>query len=186
MKHPKLVHIPIGMDYHSRLWGVHEEASKQDISIEQLRMRSRPFHERRAKCYSTFHFELGRGDRQEAYDSVPKDLVYYEPTKVTRDESHKHQLEYAFVLSPYGGGPDCHRTWEALCLGCISIVKSSGLDPLFENLPVLLVKQWSDVTQELLDSTIQSFKSKTFQYEKLELQYWAKMMRSEKSLQEFF
>jgi hypothetical protein len=36
------------------------------------------------------------------------------------------KINYAFVASPYGGGPDCHRTWEALILGCIPIVKSSG------------------------------------------------------------
>jgi hypothetical protein len=126
--------------------------------------------------------ELGRGDRKEAYDSIPNTVVFYEPVKVARTESHSHQIEYAFVISHsgYNSAPDCHRTWEALCLGCIPIVKSSGLDPLFEDLPVLLVKQWSDITQELLDSTILSFKSKTFQYEKLELHYWTTLMRSQK------
>jgi len=97
---------------------------------------------------------------------------------VSRTESWQRQLDYAFVLSPYGVGPDCHRTWEALTLGCIPIIKSCGLDPLFENLPVLLVKKWSDVTQELLDATIESFKTKTFQYEKLQLEYWLKLMKS--------
>ena len=35
------------------------------------------------------------------------------------------QKDFAFVLCPHGGGLDCHRNWEALCLGCIPIVKTS-------------------------------------------------------------
>jgi len=177
--HPKLMRIPIGMDYHSNQHLLEIESPiDQDLRLQQLRNTGKPFYERLPRCYTTFHFVLERGDRQEAYDNVPKNLVFYEPTKVSRTESWQRQLDYAFVLSPYGVGPDCHRTWEALTLGCIPIIKSCGLDPLFENLPVLLVKKWSDVTQELLDATIESFKTKTFQYEKLQLEYWLKLMKS--------
>lgn len=176
--HPKLFHLPIGMDYHTlgerhfEPWGAQASPADQDAAIQALSADARPFYEREHKCYSTFHFHLGRGDRREAYTSVPTELVYYEPSPVLRAESHQRQTDYAFVMSPYGGGPDCHRTWEALALGCIPIIKSSGLDPLFEDLPVLVVKKWSDVTQELLDNTIEEFKTKTFKYEKLTLAYW--------------
>ena len=44
-------------------------------------------------------------------------------------------------------------------LGCIVVVKSSTLDPLYEGLPVVIVKHWSDVTQELLDSSLAKFSS---------------------------
>jgi hypothetical protein len=166
------------MDYHTlgerdyEPWGKAASPADQDAAIQLLAANARPFYERERKGYSTFHFYLDRGDRREAYHFLPKDLVYYEPKPVLRQESHQKQTQYAFVISPYGGGPDCHRTWEALALGCIPIIKSSALDPLFEGLPVLLVKQWSDVTQELLDRTIEEYKTKTFQYEKLTLAYW--------------
>jgi hypothetical protein len=77
-------------------------------------------------------------------------------------------LKYKYVISPHGNGLDCHRTWEALVLGCIPILKTSPLDPLFEGLPVLIVKEWSDITQELLDT----FKGNNSQIQKLELSYW--------------
>jgi hypothetical protein len=178
-KHPKVVHLPIGMDYHTMSvsdsgWGKKQSPLNQEKDIINLSKGALPFYERERKCYTTFHFALHRGDRKEAYDSVPKELVYYEPQQVTRSESHRKQIQYSFVLSPFGGGPDCHRTWEALVLGCIPIIHSSNMDSLFEGLPVLLVKKWSDVTQELLDNTIQDFKTKTFQYEKLTLGYWRK------------
>ena len=37
---------------------------------------------------------------------------------------------------------------------------------------VLIVYNWSDVNQELLDKTIEEFKTRTFDYEKLSLKYW--------------
>ena len=73
-------------------------------------------------------------------------------------------------------GLDCHRTWEALFLGCIPIVKTSPIDSLFEDLPVLIVKDWSDVTPKLLENTMKEFKKKekngAFDYKKLTLKYW--------------
>ena len=47
-------------------------------------------------------------------------------------------------------------------------MKSSPLDPLFEGLPVLIVKEWSDITQELLDN----FQGNNSQIQKLEFSYW--------------
>jgi len=175
LQHPKVIHLPIGLDYHTMAagassWGPQQSPQEQEAAIKALE--KTPFYDRLHKCYANFHFTIGRGDRREAYDSLPKELVDYEPVSKTRIETHKEQLKYAFVVSPFGGGPDCHRTWEALVLGCIPIIKSSGLDPLFEDLPVLLVKQWSDVTQELLDTTLANFKTRTFAYEKLTLDYW--------------
>jgi hypothetical protein len=43
---------------------------------------------------------------------------------------------------------------------------------MFENLPVLIVDNWSEVNNELLLKTIAEFKQRTFNYEKLCLKYW--------------
>ena len=53
--------------------------------------------------------------------------------------------KYTFVVSPFGHGFDCIRTFEALCLGCIVIMKKSFLDIIYQDLPVLLVDEWSDI-----------------------------------------
>jgi hypothetical protein len=52
------------------------------------------------------------------------------------------------------------------------------LDPLFEGLPVWIVHDWSEVTQEGMDAVIRSFKEQTFQLEKLELRYWQNLLRT--------
>jgi hypothetical protein len=86
--------------------------------------------------------------------------------------------EYTFVLSPFGNGLDCHRTWEALLCGCIPIVRTNVFNELFEGLPVLIVENWKDITLSLLQNTVIDFKVKhkqnEFQYEKLKLSYYTK------------
>jgi hypothetical protein len=67
---------------------------------------------------------------------------------------------------------DCHRTWEALCLGCIPIVCAPNFTNLFLDLPVLIVNDWSEINEILLKKTVDEFKQQNFNYEKLTLEYW--------------
>lgn len=196
--HPKLTRIPIGLDYHTltptrkqmftwsqpekHSWGVKTDPLNQEQKLLQLQSGSAPFWERTVQAYSNFHFLMhtryAKTDRAECLNTVPKDLVYYEPVRCIRELCWKRMTMHAFVLSPHGNGLDCHRTWEALCLGCIPIVKTSGLDPLFEGLPVWIVSAWSDVTRENMVSKINEFKTKEFQTEKLDLHFWRRIVGS--------
>jgi hypothetical protein len=169
MTHDKIVSLPIGLDYHSMTTD-YNSSIKQEYNIKEIIQI--PLYKRKPMIYSNMHFNLHRGDRQEAYDKINKNIIYYELTQVDRYESFKKQIEYAFVLSPYGMGPDCHRTWEALVLGCIPIIHSSNMDPLFNDLPVLLVNDWADLTLELLKQTLQKFSTTTFNKEKFTLKYY--------------
>lgn len=188
-KHSKVERIPIGIDYHSLrpsskakyAWSVPEQTSwgLKKMAIEQERqlmsIKNSSSHEE-LKAYANFQFLMwtryGKIDRKDAIEQVPKELVFYEPAKTTRDVCWKNMGQCAFVLSPHGNGLDCHRTWEALCLGCIPIVKTSGLDPLFVDLPVWIVQSWSDVTEESMRLKLAEFMSRPFAFEKLTLGYW--------------
>jgi hypothetical protein len=188
LSHPKITNMPIGLDYHTifnnkdHSWGKNQTPVDQEKEILELYKNSKQFYERQVRIYSTFHFALSRGDRQEAFNEIPKDLIDYEANQVDRMTTHKKQLEYAFVASPFGRGLDCHRTWEAIALGCIPIIKSSGMDPLFEGLPVLVVKKWSDVTQELLEETVKRFREESVKFSldnsKMHLKYWVDKFES--------
>jgi hypothetical protein len=85
---------------------------------------------------------------------------------------------HKFVLSPMGNGIDCFRTWEALLMGCIPIVKSSSIDPLFVDLPVLIVDDWSMVTEEYLNKKFTEMRKKTFKMEKIYIPYWISKIQS--------
>lgn len=182
----KLKLIPIGLDYHSVSMfpqlnlGPVESPLKQEQTIEKLN--KKPFYERQLKIYCNFlHAIRGRygiEDRARALEQVPPELLVAERTFVPRYTSWKNLVKYAFVLSPAGNGLDCYRTWEALALGSIPIVKSGPLDSLYDDLPVLIVKEWSDVSEDLLKATIEDFKTKQFKYEKLTLKYWTDQFKS--------
>ncbi len=187
-EHYKITQMPIGLDYHTmsiqdHSWGKKIAPLEQENVLESIKSKSKPFHEREIKAYSNFHFfmttKFGQ-DRIDAKNQIPPHLVYYEPNKIERQATWEKQSEYAFVISPHGNGLDCHRTWEALCLGCIPIVKSSPLDLLYEDLPVLIVKEWSDVSQDLLNNTITKFKNRKFNYDKLNLKYWINKIKAYK------
>ena len=58
-----------------------------------------------------------------------------------------------FVLSPMGNGLDCHRTWEAMYLGAVPIVRRIHWPFINRRLPILLIDEW----KELLDLDFSSF-----------------------------
>jgi len=187
----KITRMPIGLDYHTLttipLWGPISSCEHQEKMLLMIKEKSLPFWNRNIKCYANFHFTMNTKlgyDRKDAFKKINKDLVYYEENKVTRLITWNKQKDYAFVICPHGGGLDCHRNWEALCLGCITIVKTSSLDNLYKDLPVLIVKDWEIITNELLNETISVFKTKfdtnEFKIEKLTLSYWLKLINSYK------
>jgi hypothetical protein len=154
--HPKIQPIPIGLDYHtmhhsSGGWGPQINPAGQEAMLIKIKTMTR-----KIKCFGNFHFQMNTQfgyERKLALEQLPKEVIDYQPSYSTREETWKLQSTYAFVISPYGNGLDCHRTWEALLLGCFVIVKKGPLDPLYAGLPVVIVSNWSDVTHELLNST---------------------------------
>jgi hypothetical protein len=187
VEHEKITKIPIGLDYHTLrtrpLWGPMSNCEEQEKMLTMIIKKAIPFWDRKIMCYSNFHFtmntKLGH-DRKDAFNKIDKNLIYYEENKVSRLITWNKQKDYAFVVCPHGGGLDCHRNWEALCLGCIPIVKTSYIDSLYKDLPVLIVKNWEDITIDLLNTTIIEFRLKfennEFNMEKLHLSYWLKLI----------
>ena len=185
--HPKITRMPIGLDYHTLSqnnykWGPQSSPIKQEQELNEIKNMTKPFWQRKVKCYSNFHFNFYKfgQDRKDAMNKIPKNLIFYEDKEVPRLESWKKQSEHSFVVSPHGNGLDCHRTWEALVLGCIVIVKTSGLDSLYKDLPVLIVNDWSEINEDLLEDTIDEFKERNFNYNKLSLEFWMNKIKSSK------
>jgi hypothetical protein len=54
---------------------------------------------------------------------------------------------YPFIICAHGGGIDpCPKIWEALCVGCIPIIKSSALNDVYSQFPVVILDEWSSNT----------------------------------------
>ena len=186
----KMVHLPIGLDFHTisnnpnSNWKLPNESHLpgcQELILVNIKETSQLFYERINKIYVNFSKGNDRfKDRTTSLKSIPTNLMVINDTFTKRTINWNIMSKYTFILSPFGNGMDCHRTWEALCLGCIPILRAQGFKKMFENLPVLIVNNWSDINQELLDKTILDFKTKTFQYEKLTLEYWVNKIKNNK------
>jgi len=88
---------------------------------------------------------------------------------------------YKFVISPPGKGIDAHRTWESLMVGCIPIVLSSPLNKLYDNLPVLVVSDYTIITEEYLNSIYSDFINKKYDFSSLYSTYWIDMVKHQAS-----
>ena len=186
--HEKMVQLPIGLDYHTiandpiHIWNTDGDKSDpmfQEGALIEFRERMKPFHERIPLIYVNFSINNDKfKQRKCSLDEIPNNLLEMNQTFSKRTTVWKNVIQFTFVLSPFGMGMDCHRTWEALCLGGIPILKAPIFKSMFEDLPVLIVNEWSEITRELLDETIHSFKTKEFKYEKLTLKYWTDMINT--------
>lgn len=61
--------------------------------------------------------------------------------------------DHKFMICPQGHGLDCHRNWESLYLRRVPVMKDHPyFRELMKDFPVLFVKDWPEVTEELLKS----------------------------------
>jgi len=100
--------------------------------------------------------------------------------------------QHKFVACPEGNGWDCHRTWEALYMGCIPIVRRRVFTEMFSRLvPMVLIDDWNEITLERLNGFYffnkqwEKFKSIADKYihnsvyDGLTFSFWEKVIRGE-------
>jgi hypothetical protein len=111
----------------------------------------------------------------------PTGLVEFPSTSLPRFALYRTYCDYAFVASPFGRGLDCYRTWEAILMGAIPIVKTSALDPVFDGFPVAIVEDWREITKSKLENWLVHFSalagSKSVE-DRLLHSYWQNQIRA--------
>ncbi len=188
--HPKCTRIPIGLDYHTlaghmgllHYWGSGKTAFQQEEGLRNIQKNAVPWKDRAPLVFCNWHFFGDRGDRAEALSKIDSTIHFKVEKYIDRDQTWKMQSKVCFVSSPQGNGFDCHRTWEAILLGCVPIVKDT--DTLFDGLPVWIVNDWSEVTAEAVLQKKEEFSSRLAEFasEKLFLKYWMSVIRSKVAL----
>ena len=180
----KITPVPLGIDYHTlknknHRWGPKAspiEQEKQLIEISKLNN----FNERKKRTFSFFHFRLFKrhnADRYLAIESLNKiKFNDFLNSRCNRIDTWKLCSNYKFIISPHGNGLDCHRTYEAMCLGSIPVVKSSSLDLLYKDMPIIILKDWDEISIDTLLKQSELY-TKTSR-EKLTLNYWTNLINS--------
>jgi hypothetical protein len=78
--------------------------------------------------------------------------VTYDQLKLKPIQFYEKLMRSKFVICPYGVGIDTYRFYETCWYGATPIVMSSGLDSLHRKFGALIVNDWSEITEQLLDS----------------------------------
>lgn len=176
--HPKVGPMPIGLDYHSA-WqdprhygGRNILPALQEAELRAICRSAKAFCQREPLAVCDWLGRSAYGDREEAGQKIAVDARFVPEGRLPRYELWQKYAEYAFVASPFGVGLDCHRTWEAIALGCIPIIKTSAMARLFEGMPVLVVQNWNQVTSEYLKQQQKNLAAQQFDYSKIFLTYW--------------
>ena len=180
--------IPLGIDYHTlhrkNFWGEKKtDFIYQDINLNLIsRKRFNDFNKRKVKLICDIHLNKGNfnKERQIAYrQSLKIKNALFINKPISRSNFWRIMRNSQYIISPRGRGFDCHRTWEALVLGVVPIIKTSVNDILFKEMPVLVVDSFEDISDNLLD------RNNTFaqcNLKKISLDYWIDILRQKKRL----
>jgi hypothetical protein len=86
---------------------------------------------------------------------------------------------HSFVLCPRGNGVDTHRLWETLYMGSIPIVRKDIAHSDWEDLPILFVDSWDEVTEQQLRNELVRIQNTQWNMDKLFIGYWLQHIRNE-------
>lgn len=167
-RHPKLFPIPIGLE--NARWGKKYP--------ELLMLHRQTALAKNKLLYGNFSIFNNPALRQPLYDlfsAQPFCHMIAQPKNLNDYLTDVQQSK--FILSPPGNGLDCHRTWEALYAGTYPIVLSSALDPLFHDLPVVIVHDWQEITQEFLEQKYIELQGDLRSLKSLQFSCWSNLIR---------
>jgi hypothetical protein len=136
LKHPKVTAVPIGLENrHLHTNGV----------IRDFRRLAQGTSVKKARILYAFTVGTNRKERAPAWDALKACAIADGLQRVNSRAYLKTLAGYMTVASPPGNGIDCHRTWEALYLKTIPVVRRSPFYDSFPGLPVLPVDDWNEI-----------------------------------------
>jgi len=112
--------------------------------------------------------------RKPIIEALVKHGFKCEDEKLARDAYMNRTSKAKFVVSPQGVGMACYRTWEVLAAGAIPIISwYPGVEELYEGLPVLISRNYSEITASYLESQWERFRTDhSLSLSKAFLPYW--------------
>lgn len=178
--HKKFFPIPLGIKQDPKYY---KEKTEFAAFLRDLRTNT----PKSGLCYSNFEDSQNPSRKKlKAYLS-DKPFITNRSTALPFKEYFEDMAHFKFALSPRGWGPDCYRTWEALYVGTIPIVTrcefdklyirsltytGSQLDTLYEDLPILIIDDWSELTEEFLNRKYEEITSKSYDIRRIHMTYW--------------
>ncbi len=161
----KLIPIPIGLaNNHPKNIQFNDLASFNDIKKIN-------------KLYLNFNENTNFKHRSELYKKFRNsDWAFLDSHKLTIGEYVEKIKTYNFVLCPWGNGIDTHRFWEAIYLGSIPVTMEQYSYRAASGLPHILVESYDEINLNQLQKYLDN--NQMYNYEKLKVDYWIGLMKS--------
>jgi hypothetical protein len=120
-------------------------------------LRSVPFQQKKTiLLYMNFELNTNMEKRTECkthFDDEPWVVKegFYKKDALPLPEFYGKIAKSKYILSPEGTGIDCHRIYESIYYNAIPILKTNRMDVFYSKLPVWIIKDWSEITEEILN-----------------------------------
>lgn len=184
---PSAVGIPIGLNNldlvnnKTSRWGKYSSSWRHICDFHQdLFAMNEKEKVWRNLCYMNFSPATSRDERTKVYERMSNKSWVTNKSGISHSEFADDVYHHPFTLSPRGNGYDCHRTWEALYLRSIPVMKRCTAMEHFEDLPIVLVDDWNQVTEKFLVNKLEEFKTRNFNMSKAKMSYWIEFLRISK------
>jgi len=162
-QHTDLIPLPLGLKTHAGYY-VEPQYMTEWFAYNINRLRLKPKIKNIYCNWNSTNIERNKIKGQ----LVESNINFTYNTNIPFNDYIEEMADHKYVISPPGNGIDCHRTWEALYVGCIPIVIENPIYNSWKDLPILQVKDYTAITQSLLDE----FSSRSFDLTKLNIEYW--------------
>lgn len=191
--HSKIRPYPIGFGYVNYRATDEVEMPMEDYKMRMLHVLDEAPAERQLLVLASFskrtelyNKNLAEDPRAAALEALVGNASFgiKHVTKFTNDADWLSALASAkFIMSPSGWGPDCHRHYEAIAMGCVPIViENYAVSQLLESMPVLMLQSWSDLTRggpAYLERQYEKIQKKSYNLDKLFADYWRMKIRNQ-------
>jgi hypothetical protein len=170
LRHPKVTAIPIGLENRN----FHYNGVLRDF--RRLARRCPP---KAMRIFYAFTVGTNERERKAALAALQVSRLAQGFGRTNSRTYRARLVRYGFVASPPGNGVDCHRTWEALYLGVIPIVKRSPFYEYFPGLPILAVDDWSEIAawdEALLARAYEELSAQIGSCRYLRFDFWASLI----------
>lgn len=162
-----LISIPLGVGNDFQVNQINTSTEFVDIKLDEFDVKP--------QLYLNFKKSTNYSERSNLYEQFSKKpFVKIDEPDLSLSEYKEQMNKSSFILSPFGNGIDTHRIWEALYFGKIPITKFHKNFNSFDELPILFVNDYEEVTEDLLTSFISKISKNLFSLEMLDISYWQK------------
>lgn len=165
--HPKLESVPIGLENHERF----------PYLQKHVKILNKPREEKTFKnlLYINHSVWTNKTEREEPYsllENKPWCTAIRGSLNADFDGYIDNIYNHKFMLSPQGNGMDTHRLWETLYLNTIPIEKRNTNNQFYTDLPICFVNDWSEITEEFLNTEYDRIMNMNWNWNKLTFTYW--------------